>query len=114
MNKRQLEAAERAKLKYILDNNPKLKETVDNMIKNPNPELKDAVEPVIKEVIDKAERRGILIGWYTFGARAYENIKDMNSVEEIKEYFKQEQDKTIENLKLEQFKKDESNNNQGE
>ena len=107
MNKRQLEAVERAKLKSILDNNPKLKEVIDNMIKNPKPELKDIVEPVIGEAISKAERRGILIGWGAYAIRAYENIKGMETVDEIKDYFKAEQKSMEEKLKLE-------SNNQGE
>ena len=107
MNKRQLEAVERAKLKSILDNNPKLKEVIDNMIKNPKPELKDIVEPVIGEAISKAERRGILIGWGAYAIRAYENIKGMETVDEIKDYFKAEQKAMEEKLKLE-------SNNQGE
>ena len=107
MNKRQLEAVERAKLKSILDNNPKLKEVIDTMIKNPKPELKDIVEPVIGEAISKAERRGILIGWGAYAIRAYENIKGMETVNEIKDYFKAEQKAMEEKLKLE-------SNNQGE
>ena len=107
MNKRQLEAVERAKLKSILDNNPKLKEVIGTMIKNPKPELKDIVEPVIGEAISKAERRGILIGWGAYAIRAYENIKGMETVDEIKDYFKAEQKSMEEKLKLE-------SNNQGE
>lgn len=107
MNKRQLEAVERAKLKSILDNNPKLKEVIDTMIKNPKPELKDIVEPVIGEAISKAERRGILIGWGAYAIRAYEKIRDMETVDEIKDYFKAEQKAMEEKLKLE-------SNNQGE
>ena len=107
MNKRQLEAVERAKLKSILDNNPKLKEVIDTMIKNPKPELKDIVELVIGEAISKAERRGILIGWGAYAIRAYENIKGMETVNEIKDYFKAEQKAMEEKLKLE-------SNNQGE
>ena len=62
-------------------------------------------EKNLKEQIEKglnhAQSIGIQIGWNAFAIRAIENIKDMNSVDEIKAYFQDEADRTKEKLNLE-------------
>ena len=93
INKRQREAAERAMLKAMLDQNPKLKKTIDALIENPNPETKDVVEPVILDVLKKVRIEGTQIGWAGFALSVYDKIKDMTSVEEIKSLFREEADK---------------------
>ena len=99
-SKQAREKAERLMLKQTLESNPKLKEIIDNMIDNPNPTLKDAIQPELERALKKARMDGILIGWSAFALRAIENIKKMNSVEEILRYFEQESDKTRDKLKL--------------
>lgn len=98
MNKRQREAAERAMLKHLLDTNPKIKEIVDNLLKNPNPELKDILESQIISMMEKARMQGVHAGWYAFAIRSADAVKDMTSVEEVKEYFKNEATKAQEKL----------------
>lgn len=44
--------------------------------------------------------QGILIGWNTFAIQAIENIKNMESVKEIKAYFQSEADKMKDKLGL--------------
>ena len=100
MTKAQREKQERLLLKERIDSNPKLKAILDGLIENPNPELKDIIQPVIEEDLKKARMDGILIGWQSYALRAIENIKNMTTVEEIKNYFQSEADKTKEKLKL--------------
>ena len=100
MTKAQREKAERLMLKQTLETHPKLKEMMDVLIDNPKPELVDVVKPVIEEQLNKARTDGINIGWYAFALRAIENIKNMNSIDEVKAYFEDEADKSRERLKL--------------
>ena len=100
MNKRQREAAERVMLKHILDTNPKLKETVDNLIDNPNPELNDIVAGVINQKLTESQMRGIFIGWYAMAMSAIEHCKNMESAEDIKKYLESERNKAKEKLGL--------------
>lgn len=100
MNKRQREAAERVMLKHILDTNPKLKETVDNLIDNPNPELNDIVAGVINQKLTESQMRGIFIGWYAMVMSAIEHCKGMESAEDIKKYLENEKNKAKEKLGL--------------
>ena len=68
-------------------------------------EENEKFEKNLKERIEKgltqARNIGIQIGWNAFAIRAIENIKDMNSADEIKAYFQAEADKTKEKLNLE-------------
>lgn len=92
INKRQREAAERAMLKHVLDNNPKYKEIMDALIDNPNKELKDVIQPVIEEELKNARAIGVNIGWQSAWLRAYYKIKDMQSVDEVKACLRAEAD----------------------
>ena len=100
MNKRQREAAERAMLKHILDTKPKYKEIMDALIDNPNVELNDAIQPVIEEELKKARMVGVNIGFQGAMIQAYEKVKDMDSVDEIKTCLKDEADKVRERMGL--------------
>lgn len=100
MNKRQREAAERAMLKHMLDTNPDYKKIIDALIDNPNKELKDAIQPVIEAELKKTRMIGVNIGWQGAMIQAYEKVKDMNSVDEIKACLKGEADKIREKMGL--------------
>lgn len=100
MNKRQREAAERAMLKHILDTKPDYKKIIDALIDNPNKELKDVIQPVIEAELKKARMIGVNIGFQGAMIQAYEKIKDMNSVDEIKVCLKGEADKIREKMGL--------------
>lgn len=100
MNKRQREAAERAMLKHILDTKPKYKEIMDALIDNPNVELNDAIQPVIEEELKKARMIGVNIGFQGAMLQAYEKVKDMDNVDEIKACLKDEANKIREKMGL--------------
>lgn len=100
INKRQREAAQRVMLKHLLDTNPKLKKFIDALIDNPNKELKDIIQPVIEEELKKARMIGVNIGFQGAMIQAYEKIKNMNSVEEIKACLKVEADAVRERMGL--------------
>ena len=92
INKRQREAAERAMLKHVLDTKPKYKEIMDALIDNPDKGLKDAIQPVIEEELKKARMIGVEIGFQGAMLQAYEKVKDMQSVDEIKACLRTEVD----------------------
>lgn len=71
-------------LKHILDTKPKYKEIMDALIDNPNKELKDIIQPVIEDQLKASRAIGTEIGWQAAFIQAYEKIKDMQSVDEIK------------------------------
>lgn len=100
MNKTQREKAERLMLKQILDTNPKLKKFIDALIDNPNPELKNIVEPVIKAELEKARIIGTQIGWQSAFIQAYQKVKDMQTVDEIKACLRTETDAVRERMGL--------------
>ena len=100
INKRQREAAERAMLKHMLDTKPKYKEIMDALIDNPDKELKDVIQPVIEEELKKARMIGVNIGWQGAMIQAYEKIKNMDSVDEIKTCLKDEANKIREKMGL--------------
>ena len=87
-------------LKHMLEVNPKLKEVIDNLIQNPNIELTNVITPVIEERLKEARMTGILIGWQSFAIQAIENIKNMESVNEVRDYFQSEADKMKDKLGL--------------
>lgn len=87
-------------LKHILDTKPKYKEIMEALIDNPNKELEDIVQPVIEEELKKARMIGVNIGFQSAMIQAYEKIKDMNSVDEIKTCLKDEADKIRERMGL--------------
>ena len=87
-------------LKHLIDNKPKYKEIMDALIDNPNKELKDVIQPVIEEELKKARMTGVEIGWQSAMIQAYEKIKNMNDVDEIKACLKDEADKIREKMGL--------------
>ena len=100
ITKRQREAAERTMLKHLIDTQPKYKATLDALIDNPNPELKDIIQPVIEEELKKARMIGVEIGFQGAMIQAYEKIKDMKSVDEIKICLRNEADKVRKRMGL--------------
>lgn len=100
MTKAQREKAERLMLKQMLDTNPKLKKFIDALIDKPNPELKDIVQPVIEEELKKSRMTGIQIGWQAAFIQAYEKVKDMQTVDEIKACLRTEADAIRERMGL--------------
>ena len=66
-----------------------------------NEKFEKNLEEHTKKGLTQARNIGIQIGWNAFAIRAIENIKDMNSVDEIKAYFQAEADRTKNKLHLE-------------
>lgn len=87
-------------LKHLIDTQPKYKATLDALIDNPNPELKDIIQPVIDEELKKARIIGVNIGWQAAMIQAYEKIKDMNSIDEIKTRLRNEADEVRKRMGL--------------
>lgn len=87
-------------LKQMLDTNPKLKQVIDALIDNPSPDVKDVITPVIQQELEKARMIGVNIGFQGAMIQAYENIKDMQSVDEIKACLRNEADAVRERMGL--------------
>lgn len=100
MTKAQREKAERLMLKHLIDTKPKYKEIMDALIDNPNNELKDVIQPVIEEELKKARMIGVEIGWQGAMIQAYEKIKDMQDIEEIKACLRNEAESIRERMGL--------------
>ena len=100
MTKAQREKQERLMLKHILDTKPKYKEIMDALIDNPDKELKDAIQPVIEDKLKKIRAIGVNIGWQAAFIQAYEKVKDMQSVDEIKTCLRTEADTVRERMGL--------------
>ena len=100
MTKAQREKQERLMLKHLLDTKPKYKEIMDALIDNPDKELKDAIQPVIEEELKKARMIGVNIGFQGAMIQAYEKIKDMQTVDEIKSCLRDEVDAVRERMGL--------------
>lgn len=100
MTKAQREKAERLMLKQILDTNPKLKKFIDALIDKPDAETKDIVKPIIEEELKKARMIGVNIGFQGAMIQAYEKVKDMQTVDEIKACLKEESNKIREKMGL--------------
>lgn len=109
MTKAQREKAERLMLKQTLENNPKLKQVIDAMIDNPSPEIKDVVTPVIQQKIKKARMIGVNIGWQTAFIQAYQKVKDMQTVDEIKACLRAEADAVRDRMGLKSAFDDDGN-----
>ena len=92
INKRQREAAERVMLKHLIDTKPEYKKALDALIDNKNPELKNAIQPIIQEELKKYRMIGTQIGYQAAMIQAYEKIKDMQTIDEVKDYLKNEAD----------------------
>lgn len=113
MNKRQREASERNMLKHILDSKPEYKKIMDGLIDNPDKKLQDVIQPVIEEELKKARMIGVNIGWQTAFIQAYEKVKDMQEVDEIKTCLKGEADKVRDRLGLKPIDEAIDDDNQG-
>lgn len=100
MTKRQREAARRAQLQHTLDTHPEYIKIMDALIDNPNKELKDAIQPVIEDELTKARMIGVNIGFQGAMIQAYEKVKDMQSVDEIKACLRDEANKIREKMGL--------------
>lgn len=87
-------------LKHTLDTHPEYIKVMDALIDNPNKELNDVIQPVIEEELKKARIIGVNIGFQGAMIQAYEKIKGMNSVDEIKVCLKGEADKIREKMGL--------------
>lgn len=109
MTKAQREKSERLILKQTLENNPKLKQVIDAMIDNPSPEIKDVVTPVIQQNLEKARMIGVNIGWQTAFIQAYQKVKNMQTVEEIKFCLRAEADAVRERMGLKSAFDDDGN-----
>lgn len=84
----------------MLDTNPKYKEIMDALIDNPNKELKDIIQPVIEDQLKTARAIGVNIGWQSAWLRAYDKIKNMQTVDEIKACLRAEADIVRERMGL--------------
>ena len=87
-------------LKQMLDTNPKLKQFIDALIDKTNVETQDIVKPIIEEELKKNRMIGVEIGFQGAMIQAYEKVKDMQSVDEIKACLKGEADKIREKMGL--------------
>ena len=87
-------------LKQMLDTNPKLKQVIDALIDNPNPDIKDVITPVIQQELEKARMIGTNIGFQGAMLQAYQKIKNMQTVDEIKACLRAEADAVRERMGL--------------
>lgn len=100
MTKAQREKQERLMLKQMLDTNPKLKQVIDALIDNPSPDINDVITPVIQQELEKARMIGVNIGFQGAMLQAYQKIKDMQTVDEIKVCLRAEADAVRERMGL--------------
>lgn len=100
ITKVQREKARREKLQHIIDTHPNYIKVLDALIDNPEKETKDAIAPIIEEELKKARMIGVNIGFQGAMLQAYEKVKDMQSVDEIKACLKDEADKIREKMGL--------------
>lgn len=100
MTKAQREKAERLMLKQMLDTNPKLKQVIDALIDNQNPDIKDVIAPIIQQELEKARMIGVNIGFQGAMIQAYEKVKDMQTVDEVKACLRAEADAVRERMGL--------------
>lgn len=87
-------------LKHLIDTKPEYKKALDALIDNKNPELKDAIQPMIQEELKKYRMIGTQIGYQAAMICAYEKIKDMQTIDEIKDCLKNEADAVRERMGL--------------
>ena len=100
MTKAQRDKARRVMLDTMLKEKPEYVKVMDALIEKQPNGVADVVAPTIKSALEKARMEGVNIGWYGFALRAIENIKHMTTVEEIKNYFQEEANKTREKFNL--------------
>lgn len=101
MTKAQREKQRKVMLQHILDTHPEYLKVIDSMIDNPKQELTETISKVISPQLKKAEQQGILIGWMGYAMRAIKNIENMQTLDEIKEYFQKEADSARDRIGLE-------------
>lgn len=87
MTKRQLEKAERERLKQMIKSNPKLKAFLDAATDDTDhADLKAILEPVLADTFDKVRMQGIQTGWYAHALQCKAKIKackDLNEAIEV-------------------------------
>lgn len=84
----------------MLDTKPKYKEIMDALIDNLNKELKDIIQPIIEEELKKARMIGVNIGFQGAMIQAYDKVKNMQTVDEIKDCLRAEADAVRERMGL--------------
>lgn len=84
----------------MLDTKPDYKKIIDALIDNSNKELKDVIQPVIEAELKKARMIGVNIGFQGAMIQAYEKVKDIQSVEEIKACLRNEAESIRERMGL--------------
>ena len=87
-------------LKQMLDTHPDWLKVIDNIIENPNQETVEKVRKVIEPQLQKAMIIGTQIGWHAAFIQAYEKVKNMQSVDEIKACLRNEADAVRERMGL--------------
>lgn len=87
-------------LKQMLDTNPKLKQFIDALIDKPNIETQDIVKPIIEDQLKASRAIGVNIGWQAAFIQAYQKVKDMQTVDEIKACLRAEADAIRERMGL--------------
>lgn len=100
MTKKQREAARRAQLQHALDAHPEYVKVMDALIDNPDKNLNDVIQPIIEQELKKARMIGVEIGFQGGMIQAYEKVKDMQSVDEIKTCLRTEADAVRERMGL--------------
>ena len=98
--KKTTKAAERDKLNAILKDYPAIKKIVDGMLTQEDTSTYQAVANAIEPKLKEQRDIGILIGWQACCLRLVENIKSMQSVDEVIAYCKGEANKIKDKLKL--------------
>lgn len=84
----------------MLDTHPDWLKVIDNIIENPNQETVEKVRKVIEPQLQKAMIIGTQIGWQAAFIQAYEKVKNMQSVDEIKACLRAEADAVRERMGL--------------
>lgn len=84
----------------MLDTKPKYKKIMDALIDNPNKELKDVIQPVIEDQLKASRAIGVNIGWQAAFIQAYDKVKDMQTVDEVKTCLRAEADAVRERMGL--------------
>ncbi len=62
--------------------------------------FQEEIAAEIEKKIKDARMQGILIGWNAYAMQAYKRVSKMHSIKEVKAYFKEEANTTIEKLNM--------------
>lgn len=100
MNKRQREAARRVQLQHMLDTHPEYIKFMDALIDNPKKNLNNTIQPVIEQELKKARMVGVEIGFQGAMLQAYQKVKNMQTIDEIKACLRAEADAVRERMGL--------------